>query len=296
MRIRPRVAIFLIAFAGLTRSIAAAPCETTYSAFTEALTRARLPEGTNRRVFVKVSNAWRVYGSGTVPSSGKAAGQLKAAAAMLAGGADAPDESRDVVRSAITALSACMATPMQTATVSVRVLIDATPRRPAGAGVSVLVDNEEAGKTDAAGTISVSAAIGLHTISAQQIPDLQGYARDVEVTAASNPTVEITMRAGADLAFPAELIVAEAPDTVLSKNFKSGTLQLLDETGSAVRLRAIDLLAVVSEAGAADVSKYFSVRGDGTVALTNAHGFAAAVLKAPDPVTVRLRGRDVNRF
>ena len=74
MRIRPRVAIFLIVCAGFARTIVAAPCETLYAAFTDALTRARLPEGANRRVFVKVSNAWRTYGSGTAQSAGKAAG------------------------------------------------------------------------------------------------------------------------------------------------------------------------------------------------------------------------------
>ena len=63
---------------------------------------------------------------------------------MLNGAAGVPDESRDAVRSAIAALSACMATPLQTATVPVRVYLEGTPPRPAGAGVSILVDGEEA--------------------------------------------------------------------------------------------------------------------------------------------------------
>ena len=296
MRIRPRVAIFLIVCAGFARTIVAAPCETLYAAFTDALTRARLPEGANRRVFVKVSNAWRTYGSGTAQSAGKAAGQLNAAAAMLNGAAGVPDESRDAVRSAIAALSACMATPLQTATVPVRVYLEGTPPRPAGAGVSILVDGEEAAKTAADGTAIVTAAVGLHQISAQQLPDLEGHVPQVEVAAQNTSPVDVTMRAGVDLTFPARLEVAEAPDAVLSKNFKGLSLQLFDDADAPIRLRRIDMLAVISETGAAEVSKYFTVRGDGTIALSNAHGFAAAVLKAADPVTVRLRGRDTKGF
>ena len=294
MTIRHSTAVLLFVCAATAHSMFAAPCEQAYSGFVQAMTGAHLPEGAAKRISAKVNAATRIYGSGVPQSGNRAAAQMNAAAAALAALTGIPDESRDPVRTAMTELSTCMATPLATTSASFRVAIaDAisNTRKPAGAGVSILVDGEEVTKTGADGTAAGTVAVGTHNIAAQQFPNLFGSTGKKDL-AAGGPTIDITMQAEADLAIPAELDVVEAPDGVLSKNFRNVTLQMVDDSGSVIRLRSIDMLTVTSEAGGVDVAKYFTVRGDGAVTLKNEHAFAAAILKSPDPLTIRLRGRD----
>jgi hypothetical protein len=274
------------------------PCETEYQSATMALSAAKLPEGTHQKIATKIASAWRMFASGSAQSNKNAAAQLDQAKKLLDGPAvkNVPIELRNDVAAAIDAFSACIASSaVPTAPVTVRVFTGETTAAPgpaAGGGVTIRVDGDEAGKTKPDGTATINIPLGVHKLSAEQLPDSKGSARPTEIVESGNLPVDIVMVSGADLSIPAELQLTELQDGVLSRDFTAATLQFVGDDGKTIRIRRVDTIELRSESELLDVTKMFAVRSDGTIALSSADAFRTEVLDRYDPLRLSVHAFD----
>jgi hypothetical protein len=295
------VAALLLLTAALAVSARAQlPCQPSYEAAVAAIDGARIKQGDKQKLLSKVTNAWRAYASAKKNGAEQAARQLDVALRQL----DSPPTKtiapgvRADLRRAIRAFRDCIsgAPQVEPATLTVRAFLPsdaATDGRgdPAGAGVIIRSAGVEYGATGEDGTATVQVPAGTHNVEARLYPSNAGEA---EVTLAPGEVraVDIVLDEGKELTESTTLVLDEAPDGVLGRNFTTFRLRFLDGE-TTVPLTEFDEVALDPH-GAAPVfvEGMFALQADGSIAATNVAALRNLLLQRPGAIELRVHGTD----
>ena len=278
-----------------------AACDSSYEAAVAAIQDARLGLGLERKLLTKVDNAWRVYKSGLKNSQNNAGKQLESVLRLLDSPAtkQIPAASREKIRKAIQNFLACLsgAPPVDTATLTVRTFLPsdvAVDGRgdPAGAGVIIKIGGLEFGVTGADGTATLQVPAGTLQVTAVRYPSNMG---EGEITLAAGETgqLNIIVDEGKEAAEATDVVLDEAPDGMLNRNFTTFTLRFLnDET--TVQLQKLVEIELIDPLGGAPtfIENMFALQTDGRIITTNINGLRSLLLSRSGAIEIRVLAFD----
>lgn len=268
----------LIAALVAPHASAASVCDNEFEISVLALSKARLPQGTQQKLVTKVYNARRMSRSAEGNGRTRAIQQLEQALHLLDSNATKSVAAEAVtnLRAAIGGYAGCLRTApaLQTVQVTVRALTvpDAGGAPvPAGEGVEIRLDGEPVGKTKKDGTLTFPVTVGEHTFTAASAVAV-GASSFVDVTAAM--TVDLVLAFGGDYSLTADLQIDELGDNVLQPTASTVTARFLDADLNTVKLKTIHRIELSSTGSEiVDLKSKFAVKGQGELASTDPAGF-----------------------
>ena len=288
----PRALFLSAALAATLPLMALVPCQTEFEAARLAVANAQLSRDSQQQVLSKLQSAWTAARSNAPDGYTTALSQLALAKQVLTTTPfhSVPAEQIAKISDAIDAFSACLQSAAAVIPVPVTVRVFSAPDVPAGAGVNILVDDEQRATTADDSTVSVSVSPGDHRFTAVQFVNIGGSA-SATIADGQPATIDIVLASG-DFATSATLKIDESFDGVVSRDFTSFTLHLIDAYGNTVAIKKIVELELTGGGIITNVASRFTIKIAGSAFASDKTGLRDLLLDQFGPYELRLRALD----